>query len=58
MDELSEHADNEYFYAESIGRSGADCSLVFQGCKKSLLEHFSDVRTFKDMIWKQVGQFG
>ncbi|XP_036327499.1 uncharacterized protein LOC118740112 [Rhagoletis pomonella] len=43
MDELSEHADNEYFYAESMGRSGADCSLVFRVCKKSLLEHFSNI---------------
>ncbi|XP_050334100.1 uncharacterized protein LOC126761762 [Bactrocera neohumeralis] len=58
VDELSEHADNEYFYAESIGRTGADCRLVFKGCKKSLLEHFSDVSTFKDIISKQLGQFG
>ncbi|XP_054734713.1 uncharacterized protein LOC129242175 [Anastrepha obliqua] len=52
VDELSVHADNAYFYAESMGRSGADCSLVFKECKKSLLEHFSNM---KDMVAKQFG---
>ncbi|XP_067647968.1 uncharacterized protein [Eurosta solidaginis] len=51
-DELSEHADNEYFYAEAMGRAGAKCGLIFKECTKSLLEYFSNVHTFENMVTK------
>lgn len=44
MDKLSEHADNEYYYAEKVGHSGAGCERVFKECRRSLLEHFSELQ--------------
>lgn len=44
MDKLSEHADNEYYYAEKVGQSGAGCERVFKECQRSLLQHFSQLR--------------
>lgn len=42
-DELSSHSDNEYFYAEAMGRSGAECHRVFTDCQRSLLDRFSEI---------------
>lgn len=44
VDKLSEHADNEYYYAEKVGQSGAGCDRVFKECQRSLLQHFSELR--------------
>ncbi|XP_026845380.1 uncharacterized protein LOC6595906 [Drosophila persimilis] len=43
VDKLSEHADNEYYYAEKMGQSGAGCDRVFKECRLSLLQHFSEL---------------
>ncbi|KRF84598.1 uncharacterized protein [Drosophila virilis] len=43
VDKLSEHADNEYYYAEKVGQSGAGCDRVFKECHRSLLQHFSEL---------------
>ncbi|XP_037957066.1 uncharacterized protein LOC119686999 [Teleopsis dalmanni] len=43
VDKLSEYADNQYYQAEHLGRSGVKCELVFRKCKKSLLNHFTDI---------------
>ncbi|XP_034101965.1 uncharacterized protein LOC117566534 [Drosophila albomicans] len=43
VDKLSEHADNEYYYAEKVGQTGAGCNRVFKECSHSLLQHFSSL---------------
>ncbi|XP_068148975.1 uncharacterized protein [Drosophila tropicalis] len=43
VDKLSEHADQEYYYAENVGKSGAGCHQVFRECRLSLLQHFSEL---------------
>lgn len=42
-DEIIDHADNEYYQAEQLGREGAPCERVFNECKASILEQFSGV---------------
>ncbi|XP_059222074.1 uncharacterized protein LOC106095267 [Stomoxys calcitrans] len=54
-DELSTHSDNEYFQAESIGRSGAKCGQVFSTCARSLLEHFTDFPQLSHNIMSLIG---
>ncbi|KAH8408076.1 hypothetical protein KR222_009224, partial [Zaprionus bogoriensis] len=49
-DKLSEHADNEYYYAEKVGQSGAGCDRVFQECRRSLLQHFSELHHNVDTL--------
>ncbi|XP_030387554.1 uncharacterized protein LOC115634125 [Scaptodrosophila lebanonensis] len=43
VDKLSEHADNEFYHAEKMGQSGAGCERVFKECRRSLLQHFSEL---------------
>ncbi|KAL7734311.1 hypothetical protein ACLKA6_010648 [Drosophila palustris] len=50
VDKLSEHADNEYFYAEKVGQSGAGCERVFKECRRSLLHHFSEIHDNLDNL--------
>ncbi|XP_016931864.2 uncharacterized protein [Drosophila suzukii] len=50
VDKLSEHADNEYYYAEKVGQSGAGCDRVFKECRLSLLQHFSELHHNLDKI--------
>ncbi|KAM8708212.1 hypothetical protein ACLKA7_015221 [Drosophila subpalustris] len=50
VDKLSEHADNEYFYAEKVGQSGAGCERVFKECRRSLLHHFSEIHDTLDNL--------
>ncbi|XP_061398337.1 uncharacterized protein LOC133334054 [Musca vetustissima] len=54
-DDLSTHADNAYFYAEHMGRSGANCDRVFRGCPRSLLDHFSDFPKLSNNIMSLIG---
>ncbi|TMW41221.1 hypothetical protein DOY81_013699, partial [Sarcophaga bullata] len=56
-DKLSEHADNEYFQAEHLGRSGANCQKVYKDCPRSLVDHFSDMHhlVFVDGVMQIMG---
>ncbi|XP_037943676.1 uncharacterized protein LOC119676508 [Teleopsis dalmanni] len=45
-DELTTHADNEYYHAEQIGRLGGPCNEIFKECTKSILTQFSQVFHF------------
>lgn len=42
-EEIVNHEDNEYFYAEKMGMDGAPCEHVFNECKMSILEMFSKI---------------
>ncbi|XP_017840315.1 uncharacterized protein LOC108598209 [Drosophila busckii] len=50
VDKLSEHADNEYYYAEKVGQTGAGCERVFKECRRSLLQHFSEMHDNLDKL--------
>ncbi|KAM7356285.1 uncharacterized protein ACRADG_002090 [Cochliomyia hominivorax] len=55
-DKLSTHSDNEYYYAEHLGRSGANCHRVFKDCPRSLLEHITDIGHLTDGVIKILGK--
>lgn len=42
---MLDHEDNEYFYAEAMGKKGAPCERVFNECKTSLLDIFARIET-------------
>lgn len=44
-DEVSDHSDNEYLFAEKLGKEGAPCDRIFKECKISILDQFSGIYT-------------
>lgn len=40
-EEITDHSDNEYLYAERLGKEGAPCEQVFSECKMSILDQFT-----------------
>lgn len=44
-EDVINHEDNEYLYAEAMGKNGAPCDRIFNECEKSLLDIFSIVET-------------
>lgn len=42
-EEIFNHEDNEYLYAEAIGKSGAPCEHIFRECKNSILDIFARI---------------
>ncbi|KAI8117336.1 hypothetical protein FF38_09279 [Lucilia cuprina] len=54
-DQLSTHSDNEYYHAEHLGRSGANCQRVFKSCPRSLLEHFTDIHHLSESVKSILG---
>lgn len=54
-EKLSTHKDNEYFQAESLGRSGANCHLAFSSCPKSLLACITKVQKLTESLIEYLG---
>ncbi|KAL5280321.1 hypothetical protein ACFFRR_004352 [Megaselia abdita] len=54
-EDIVHHADNEYYHAENLGRSGAPCAHVFRECKRSLLQQFSGLYEMSNDIIKILG---
>ncbi|XP_065362120.1 uncharacterized protein LOC135955690 [Calliphora vicina] len=54
-DKLSTHSDNEYYHAEHMGRSGANCQRVFKACSRSLLDHFSNIHHLTEDVMRIMG---
>uniref|UniRef100_A0A1I8NYX3 Uncharacterized protein n=1 Tax=Stomoxys calcitrans TaxID=35570 RepID=A0A1I8NYX3_STOCA len=50
VDKLSQHSDNDYYQAEYMGRSGANCHKIFASCPRSLLDHFSNFYKLTDEL--------
>lgn len=44
-EDVTNHEDNEYLYAEAMGKNGAPCEHIFSECKKSLLDIFTKMDT-------------
>lgn len=42
-DDITEASDNEYFYAEKLGKDGGSCERAFGECSESILDQFSGV---------------
>lgn len=42
-DAIERHSDNEYHFAEKVGRRGDECELLFRDCPVSILDLFSGV---------------
>lgn len=42
-EDVINHEDNEYLYAEAMGKNGAPCNRIFNECEKSLLDIFSKI---------------
>lgn len=44
-EEILHHEDNEYLYAEAMGKNGSPCEHIFNECKTSLLDIFAKIET-------------
>lgn len=44
-EEIHNHEDNEYLYAEAMGKKGAPCKRIFSECQRSLLDIFALIET-------------
>lgn len=53
-DDITEPSDNEYFYAEQLGKDGASCEHAFSECDESILDRFSGVYSPLVDIFKSV----
>ncbi|KAL9906558.1 uncharacterized protein ACN427_005134 isoform 1-T1 [Glossina fuscipes fuscipes] len=54
-DKISTYKDNEYFQAEYLGRSGANCHLAFSSCPKSLLACITKVQKLTEDLIEYLG---
>lgn len=46
-DPIVKYEDNEYLYAEKLGKEGVSCEHVFKECKLSILDQFTGIYSTK-----------
>ncbi|XP_031621776.1 uncharacterized protein LOC116339848 [Contarinia nasturtii] len=47
IDPITKYEDNEYLYAEKIGKEGVPCEHIFNECKMSILDQFTGIYSTK-----------